>query len=210
MLGLKGIKEKTGQLYDGNQATHVTYITLNPHHVTQIKMQDKNGYSAVQLTTNQKKAKKAWKVHKAQLGHLKKANVEPGISLWECRVDDDSADLQRNIGDKITVDYFSEVKNVKVSAKSKGKGFAGVIKRHNFSSQDATHGNSLSHRAPGSIGQRNNKSKVDKNKKGPGHMGNERITIRSEIFQVYPEKSLLIVKGPVPGPVGGLVWIKPS
>ena len=208
MLGLMGHKDGTSQLYHNGHAVQVTFITLLPNRVTQIKTIKRDGYRAVQVTMGQKAE---FKVKKAELGHFKKANVNPGINLWEFYLNENSPMVEQklNVGSELTVsDQFKSVQWVDVTAITKGKGFAGGIKRHHFSSQDATHGNSLSHRAPGSIGS-GREPDVDKGKKMPGQLGNKQRTIQSlEILAIHPEHHLMVIKGSVPGPKGGLVRVK--
>ena len=136
--------------------------------------------------------------------------VDAGRGLWEFRLqDNEGADIQ--VGSEITVDIFADTKKVDVSGTSKGKGFQGAVKRWNFRTQDATHGNSLSHRAPGSIGQNQSPGKVFKGKKMAGHMGAERVTVQSlEVVRVDAERNILLVKGAVPGAIGGDVIVKPA
>jgi len=207
MLGLMGYKEGTRQLYHNGYAVQVTFITLLPNRVTQVKNMKRDGYRAIQVTMGQKVE---FKVNKSELGHFKKANVKPGIDLWEFPLSQNDAATEQalSLGQELTVlDQFESVRWVDVTAITKGKGFAGGIKRHHFSSQDATHGNSLSHRAPGSIGDR--ESNVIKGKKMPGQLGNKRRTIQSlEVLAIHPEHHLLVIKGSVPGPKGGVVCVK--
>ncbi len=207
MLGLIGRKEKTGQLYSQGRAIQVTYITVLPNRIVQIKTKYKDGYQALQLTIDQKASHK---VTQAELGHFKKANTNPGIGLWEFPLEATSK-REWKLGDALNIEEFSSTKWIDVTGTTKGKGFAGVIKRHHFSSQDATHGNSLSHRKGGSIGQRTSPGRVFKGKKMPGQHGNKRRTIQSlEIFAIYPDHHLLVVKGSVPGAPGGILRIQPA
>lgn len=153
--------------------------------------------------------KKASRVNKPEAGHFAKAGVEAGRGLWEFRLSGDEGDFE--VGNEITVEVFNDVKKVDVTGTSKGKGFQGGVKRWNFSMQDATHGNSLSHRAPGSIGQNQSPGKVFKGKKMAGHMGAERVTTQNlEVVRVDAERGLLLVKGAVPGAVNGDVIVKPA
>jgi large subunit ribosomal protein L3 len=185
----------------------VTVIEVEANRVTQVKSLESDGYCAIQVTTGSKKASR---IIKPEAGHFAKAGVEAGRGLWEFRlVDGEGADL--NVGSELSVALFSDVKMVDVTGQSKGKGFAGTIKRWNFSMGDATHGNSLSHRAPGSIGQRQSPGRVFKGKKMAGHMGDERVTVQSlEVVRVDAERNLLLVKGAVPGATGGDVIVKPA
>lgn len=185
----------------------VTVIEVEANRVTQVKNLESDGYCAIQVTTGSKKASR---ITKPEAGHFAKAGVEAGRGLWEFRLTDgEGADL--NVGSELSVALFSDVKMVDVTGQSKGKGFAGTIKRWNFSMGDATHGNSLSHRSPGSIGQRQSPGRVFKGKKMAGHMGDERVTVQSlEVVRVDAERNLLLVKGAVPGATGGDVIVKPA
>jgi large subunit ribosomal protein L3 len=196
---------------DGS-STPVSVIEVSPNYVTQIKTPDTDGYSAIQVTTGSKKPQ--W-VNKAQAGHFAKASVQAGSGLWEFRFDQDkkaaSSPEGMSLGQALGVDIFSEGQFVDVTGITKGRGFAGVIKRHHFSSQDATHGNSLSHRAPGSIGQRQTPGRVFKGKRMAGHMGDVRRTIQNlRIAKIDLEKGLMFVVGAVPGAPGAMVIIKPA
>lgn len=182
----------------------VTVIEAEPNRITQIKTDDTDGYMAVQVTTG---ARRASRVSKSQVGHFAKAGVEAGRGSWELRVEGLTVDLQ--VGGNITVEQFEAGQKVDATGTSKGKGFQGVIKRWNFSMQDATHGNSLSHRAPGSIGQCQTPGRVFKGKKMSGHMGAERVTTQNlEIVRIDAERNLLLIKGAVPGAPGGDVIIR--
>jgi len=185
----------------------VTVIEVEPNRITQIKKDETDGYSAVQVTTGDRKASH---LSKASAGHFAKAGVGAGRGLWEFRVDGSEASAL-NVGDAIQVSIFEAGKKVDVTATSKGKGFAGVIKRWNFSMQDATHGNSLSHRAPGSIGQNQSPGRVFKGKKMAGQMGNRQVTTQSlVVVRVDADKNLLLVKGAVPGATGSDVVVFPA
>jgi large subunit ribosomal protein L3 len=184
----------------------VTVIHVEPNIVTQLKTTDVDGYDAVQVTTG---VKKRSKMSKPMLGHFAKANVEPGRGLWEFPVDAHSDQIQ--VGSQILVSLFEAGQFVDVAGTSKGKGFAGVIKRYHFSMQDATHGNSRSHRAPGSTGQRQSPGRVFKNKRMAGHMGDVRCTLQSlRVIKVDAERNLLLVKGGVPGAPGGSLVVLPA
>jgi large subunit ribosomal protein L3 len=154
--------------------------------------------------------KKANRVNKASAGHFAKAGVEAGRGLWEFRLEDnEGGDIE--VGSEITVEIFNDTKKIDVTGTSKGKGFAGAIKRWNFSSQRMTHGNSLSHRAPGSIGQNQSPGKVFKGKKMAGQLGNKQVTTQSlEVVRIDVENSLILVKGAVPGATGNDVIVKPA
>ncbi|MCL4394081.1 50S ribosomal protein L3 [Solimonas fluminis] len=185
----------------------VTVIECTPNRVTQVKTLETDGYRAVQVAVGEQKASR---VSKALTGIYKKAGVAPGRGLWEIRLDDgEGADLQ--MGSEIKVNVFDGVKAVDVTGTSIGKGFAGVIKRHGFGGGRATHGNSLSHRSPGSIGQRQSPGRVFKGKKMAGHMGNERVTaLNLDLVKIDAERNLLLVKGAVPGAANGDVIVRPT
>ncbi len=183
----------------------VTVIQVLPNKVTQLKTLENDGYMAVQVTTGTRKRSR---VNKPEAGHFAKANVEPGKGLWEFRTDTLDG---MSVGTELTVDKFAVGQMVDVTGTSIGKGYTGVIKRWHFAAQDATHGNSLSHRAPGSIGQRQSPGKVFKGKKMAGHMGNVRRTIQSQkIVRIDAERNLILVSGSVPGAPGGDVIIRPA
>lgn len=183
----------------------VTVIEVEANRVTQVKTLDVDGYSAVQVTTGKKKANR---VIKPEAGHFAKAGVEAGRGLWEFRLENDE---QFDVGAELTVELFADVKKVDVTGTSKGKGFQGAVKRWNFRTQDMTHGNSLSHRAPGSIGQCQTPGRVFKGKKMAGHMGAERVTVQNlDIVRVDAERNLILVKGAVPGATGSNVIVKPA
>ena len=182
----------------------VTVIEAEPNRITQIKTDETDGYIAVQVTAG---ARRASRVSKSQVGHFAKAGVEAGRGSWELRVEGLPEDLK--VGGNITVEQFEAGQKVDATGTAKGKGFQGVIKRWNFSMQDATHGNSLSHRAPGSIGQCQTPGRVFKGKKMSGHMGAERVTTQNlEIVRIDAERNLLLIKGAVPGAPGGDVIIR--
>jgi len=184
----------------------VTVIEATPNRVTQIKSDATDGYEALQVTAGEKKASR---VNKAAAGHFAKAGVEAGRGLWEFRLNGGEGDFE--VGTELTVELFTDINKVDVTGTSKGKGFQGGVKRWNFSMQDATHGNSISHRAPGSIGQNQSPGKVFKGKKMAGHMGAERVTTQNlELVRVDAERNLLLVKGAVPGAIGGDVVVKPA
>jgi large subunit ribosomal protein L3 len=184
----------------------VTVVEIAPNRVTQIKELETDGYRAIQVTAGSRKASK---VSKAEAGHFAKAGVAAGEGLWEFRLD--ASDEAFEIGVELTVERFEQGQKVDVAGRSKGKGFQGVVKRWNFSTQDATHGNSLSHRAPGSIGQCQTPGRVFKGKKMSGHMGDERVTTQGlEVVRVDAERNLLLIKGAVPGAPGGEVIVRPT
>jgi large subunit ribosomal protein L3 len=186
----------------------VTVVEVLPNRVTQVKTVESDGYSAVQVTTGSKKSSH---LSKSEVGHYAKAGVDAGRGLWEFRAE--VADLAEDMapGFEFTVETFTEGQIVDVTGSSKGKGFQGVVKRHNFRTQDATHGNSLSHRAPGSIGQCQTPGRVWKGKKMSGQMGNERVTTQGlEVVRVDTENNLILIKGAVPGATGADIIISPT
>lgn len=181
----------------------VTVIEIEANRVTQVKTVDNDGYMAVQVTTGSRRPSR---VTKAMAGHYAKAETPAGRGLWEFLSVD-----HRNVGDQLNADVFQEGQVVDVIATSKGKGFAGTVKRHNFATQDATHGNSVSHRVPGSIGQNQSPGRVFKGKRMAGQMGNKRVTVEGlEVVRVDKERNLLLIKGAVPGAPGGDVIVRPS
>lgn len=185
----------------------VTVIEVDPNRVTQVKTLENDGYRAIQVTCG---TRRATRVNKPQAGHYAKANVDAGRGLWEFRLADDEM-LDVETGKTLGVDLFSDGQKVDVSGVSKGKGFAGTVKRYHFRTQDATHGNSLSHRVPGSIGQNQTPGRVFKGKKMAGHMGNENCTVQNlEVARVDAERNLLLIKGAVPGAPGGDVIVRPA
>jgi len=205
-IGIVGRKSGMTRIFTEDGASvPVTVVEAGPNLITQIKSLENDGYVAVQVTTGSRKASR---VNKAAAGHFAKANVAAGRGLWEFRAD--STD-ELNVGDQLTVERFEAGQKVDVTGTSKGKGFQGVIKRWNFHMQDATHGNSLAHRAPGSIGQNQTPGRVFKGKKMAGHMGAERVTTQNlEVVRVDSERGLLLIKGAVPGAPGGDVIVRPA
>jgi len=185
----------------------VTVIEAQPNQITQVKTVENDGYRALQVSAGRRKASR---VSKPQAGHFAQAKVEAGDLLAEFRLEDaDEGDYE--MGNEIKVDLFEEGQKVDVIGTSIGKGFAGTVKRHNFRTQDATHGNSLAHRAPGSIGQNQTPGRVFKGKKMSGHMGNARSTVQNlEVVRVDAERNLLLIKGAVPGHKGGRVIVRPA
>ena len=206
-IGLVGRKSGMTRVFTEDGASiPVTVVEIAPNRVTQIKELETDGYRAIQVTAGSRKASK---VSKAVAGHFAKAGVAAGEGLWEFRLD--ASDEAFEIGVELTVDRFEQGQKVDVAGRSKGKGFQGVVKRWNFSTQDATHGNSLSHRAPGSIGQCQTPGRVFKGKKMSGHMGDERVTTQGlEVVRVDAERNLLLIKGAVPGAPGGEVIVRPT
>lgn len=207
-IGLIGKKQGMTRVFTPEgDAIAVTVISVQPNTITQIKTDETDGYSSVQVTTGDKKEKH---LTKPQLGHFKKNSIKPGYGLWEFRVtSEEIAELE--VGSNLFLEQFEEGQSVDVSGTSKGKGFQGTVKRWNFQMQDATHGNSISHRAPGSIGQCQTPGKVWKGKKMSGHMGDERKTVQNlKITSIDKENSLLLIKGPIPGSTGSNIILKPA
>jgi large subunit ribosomal protein L3 len=208
-MGLGIVGRKTGMtriFTEDGVSIPVTVIEATPNRVTQVKTADTDGYNAIQVTAGEVKASR---VSKADAGHFAKANVAAGRGLWEFRLAD--GDESPELGSELTVGAFEAGQKVDVVGRSRGKGFQGVIKRWNFRTQDATHGNSLSHRAPGSIGQNQSPGRVFKGKKMSGHMGDERVTVELlEVVRVDAERNLLLIKGAVPGAPGSDVIVRPA
>jgi large subunit ribosomal protein L3 len=203
-IGLVGKKAGMTRVFsEDGQAIPVTVIEVPSQLVTQIKTQETDGYQAIQITYGEKKASR---VSKPAAGHFAKAGVQAGRGLLEFRTEEEFT-----VGTELTVARFEDGQKVDVTGTSKGKGFQGGVKRWNFHMQDATHGNSLSHRAPGSIGQCQTPGRVWKGKKMAGHMGSEQVTTQNlEIIRVDAERGLLLVKGAVPGATGGDLIVKPA
>ncbi|MDO5626443.1 MAG: 50S ribosomal protein L3 [Pseudomonadota bacterium] len=207
-LGLVGRKAGMSRVFtEDGKSIPVTLIEATPNRITQIKTVEADGYSAVQVTAG---VKRASLINKAGAGHLAKAKVEAGRGLWEFRVADEKlADFA--IGGEIKADIFAEGQMVDVQGVTKGKGFQGTVKRWNFRMGDATHGNSLSHRAPGSIGQRQTPGRVFPGKKMSGHMGDVNQTTQNlQVVKVDAERGLIAVRGAVPGAPGGDVIVRPA
>ncbi len=207
-IGIVGRKVGMTRVFtEAGTSVPVTVIEAEPNKVTQLRTIENDGYSAFQVTTGSRKASR---VNKAEAGHFSKAGVEAGRGLWEFRLEEgEGEDIAT--GSEIKVDLFAEGQIVDVCGVSKGKGFQGGVKRHNFRMQDATHGNSISHRAPGSIGQCQTPGRVFKGKKMAGHMGSEQVTTQNvEIVRVDVERNLLLIKGSVPGANGGDVIVTPA
>ena len=207
-IGLVGRKVGMTRVFtEDGVSTPVTVLEVEANRVSQVKTVDNDGYSALQVTTGKRKASR---VTKPAAGHFAKAGVEAGRGLWEFRLNaDEGSDIEA--GSEITVEIFNDTKLVDVTGTSKGKGFQGGIKRWNFTMQDATHGNSISHRSNGSLGQCQTPGRVFKGKKMSGHMGAVRCTTQNlELVRVDAERNLLLVKGAVPGAINGNVIIKPA
>jgi len=205
-LGLVGKKIGMTRIFaEDGESIPVTVVQVTPNRVTQVKTKDTDGYLAIQITFGEKKVSR---LNLAEKGVFAKASVEPGQGFLEFRLSEgDTFEL----GDTLGVDTFAVGQSVDVQGVSKGKGFAGVVKRWNFKMQDATHGNSLSHRAPGSIGQNQSPGKVFKGKKMAGHMGSRNCTVQSlEVVSVDAEKQLLLIKGGIPGATNSNVVITPA
>ncbi len=205
-IGVVGRKAGMTRVFtEEGTSVPVSVIEVASNRITQIKTQETDGYQAVQITTG---VKKASRVNKPMAGHYAKAGVEAGRGLWEFRTEgEDTAELA--VGGEISLDMFEVGQKVDVTGVTIGKGFQGGIKRHNFTMQDATHGNSISHRSNGSIGMCQTPGRVIKGKKMSGHMGNVQRTIQSlELVRVDAERGLLLVKGSIPGSKGGNVIIK--
>lgn len=220
-IGVVGRKSGMTRVFTEDGASvPVTVIEVTPNRITQVKSAESDGYAAVQVTTGEARQNR---VKKPSAGHFAKANTAAGRGLWEFRLDGDRgvgdkdvgdkdiAGVEVAVGDELGVDQFEAGQKIDVRGVSKGKGFAGAIKRWNFSHQDNSHGNSISHRAPGSIGQCQTPGRVFKGKKMAGHLGNVRTTTQNlEVVRVDADRNLLLVKGAVPGPAGGNVYIRPA
>ena len=207
-IGLVGRKSGMTRIFtEDGRSIPVTVIQALPNRVTRIKTADSDGYAALQVTTGTVKASR---VSRPDAGQYAAAGTEPGEGLFEFRVEESQLEGYAP-GVEITVERFQEGQLVDVTGTSIGKGYAGVIKRWHFHGQDSTHGNSLSHRAPGSIGQNQSPGRVFKGKKMTGHLGNVRRTSQClEIVRVDAERNLLLVKGAVPGAKNGRLFVKPS
>ncbi len=194
---------------DDGASIPVTVIEVEPNRITQVKNVETDGYDAVQITVGSRRASR---VNKPAAGHYAKANAEAGRGLWELRAKANaSSEEEFVVGGELTVTAFEAGQKIDITGTSKGKGFAGGVKRWNFSMQDATHGNSISHRAPGSIGQCQTPGRVFKGKKMAGHMGAEKVTVQNlEVVRVDAERNLLLIKGAVPGAPGGDVIVRPA
>ena len=207
-IGLIGKKCGMTQIFtEEGLSIPVTVVEVLPNRITQVKTKEKDGYSAIQVTTGSCKQSR---LNKPKAGHFAKVGVQAGRGLWEFTADESSKE-RFGLGTELTVDFFSPGQLIDIIGTTKGKGFAGVIKRHHFATQDATHGNSLSHRAPGSIGQRQSPGRVFKGKKMAGQLGNKRCTAPSlEIVKIDKDRNLLLVKGSVPGAPGNDLIITPA
>ena len=207
-IGLVGKKCGMTRIFtEAGVSIPVTVVEVTANRISQIKTQDTDGYQAIQVTTGERRDSR---VNAAQKGHFAKAGVAAGRGTWEFRVEDSELE-GREAGSEIAADLFQVGQIVDVIGTSKGKGFQGGIKRHNFRSQDWTHGNSVSHRVVGSTGQNQTPGKVFKGKKMPGQMGNKRVTVQGlEVISVDAQKGILVIKGAIPGANGGDVIVRPS
>jgi len=207
-IGLVGRKTGMSRVFtDDGVSVPVTIIQVLPNRVTRIKTDESDGYSALQVTTGSVKPQR---ISKSIAGQYAAVSTEPGEGLFEFRIDaEDLGEIEA--GTELTVERFEAGQVVDVTGTSIGKGFAGTVKRHHFATQDNTHGNSLAHRAPGSIGQNQTPGRVFKGKKMAGHMGNVKRTAQGlEVVQIDAERNLLVVKGSVPGHKGGRLIVKPT
>ncbi|MCE2425088.1 MAG: 50S ribosomal protein L3 [Pseudomonadales bacterium] len=207
-IGVIGTKSGMTRVFtETGESIPVTVIEAAPNRVTQVKTEATDGYNAVQVTAGQVAANR---LNRPETGHFAKAQTAAGRGLWEFRLADAPGE-ELIPGAELGVAQFEKGQTVDVAGVSKGKGFAGAIKRWKFRSQDASHGNSVSHRAPGSIGQCQTPGKVFKGKKMAGHMGNRRVTVQNlTVVDVHPDRNLLLVKGAVPGPAGADVCVRPA
>jgi len=209
-IGLVGRKAGMTRVFTEDGVSEpVTVIEIDPNRITLVRTEDVDGYSAYQVTVGERKASR---MSKAESGHFAKVGTGAGRGLWEFRASADALE-QAGVaaGGELTVSLFEDGQMVDVAGTSKGKGFQGGVKRHNFHMQDATHGNSLSHRAPGSIGQNQTPGRVFKGKKMAGHMGDARTTVQNlRIVRVDAERNLLLVRGAVPGGKRGDVFVTPA
>jgi large subunit ribosomal protein L3 len=206
-IGIVGRKTGMTRVFTADGVSiPVTVVEATPNRVTQVKTVETDGYTAVQVTVGERKPNR---VSKPAAGHFAKAGVAAGRGLWELRVG--AGQDAPVVGAEITVSSFEAGQKVDVTGQSRGKGFQGVIKRWNFAAQDATHGNSKSHRAPGSIGQNQSPGRVFKGKKMAGHMGDARVTVQTlEVVRVDAERNLLLIKGAIPGAPGVDVIVRPA
>lgn len=205
-IGIVGRKAGMTRIFTEDGASiPVSVIQVEANRITQIKTVETDGYQAVQVTTGSRRANR---VNKAMAGHYAKAETEAGRGLWEFRVDEIG---EMEVGGEVGIDMFEEGQKVDVRGRSIGKGFQGGIKRHNFSSQDMSHGNSISHRSNGSIGMCQTPGRVIKGKKMSGHMGDVKTTTQNlELVRIDAERGLLLVKGSIPGAKGGDVIVQPA
>jgi len=207
-VGIVGRKRGMTRIFtDSGEAVPVTVIEATPNRVTQVRTKDRDGYQGVQVTTGSRRPSR---VTRPEAGHFAGAGVEAGRGLWEFRLTETETP-EYEAGQELGVDRFEAGQRVDVTGRSKGKGFAGTVKRHNFRAQRSTHGNSKSHRVPGSIGQAQDPARVFPGKKMAGHLGNARVTMQNlEIVRVDTERNLLLVRGAIPGAVDGDVLVRPA
>jgi large subunit ribosomal protein L3 len=207
-IGVVGRKAGMTRIFtEDGVSIPVSVVEVLPNRITQIKTTDTDGYQAIQVTTGSRRASR---VSKPMAGHFAKAGVESGRGLWEFRLGGDEAN-EMEVGGEINVSIFEDGQKIDVTGRSIGKGFQGGIKRHNFSTQDMSHGNSISHRSNGSIGMCQTPGRVIKGKKMSGHMGDVKTTTQSlELVRVDAERGLLLIKGSIPGAKGGDVIVKPA
>ena len=207
-IGVVGRKAGMTRIFTEDGASiPVSVVEVLPNRITQIKTEETDGYRAIQVTTGTRRASR---VTRPMAGHFAKAGVESGRGLWEFRINGDEA-AEMEVGGEINISMFEPGQKIDVTGRSIGKGFQGGIKRHNFSTQDMSHGNSISHRSNGSIGMCQTPGRVIKGKKMSGHMGNVRRSIQGlEIVRVDTERNLLLVKGALPGAQGGDLIIRPA
>lgn len=207
-IGVLGRKCGMTRIFsESGESIPVTVIEVAPNRVSQVKTVDVDGYRALQVTTDTMKSNR---VNKPMAGHFAKASAEAGRTVCEFRLLENEMP-EAKVGDQLTVDVFTAGQMVDVRGKTRGKGFAGTVKRHNFRTQDASHGNSISHRKPGSIGQNQSPGRVFPGKRMSGHMGDDfRTALNQEIIKVDPERQIILIKGAVPGAPGGAVVVMPS
>lgn len=205
-IGLVGRKVGMTRVFTPEgESIPVSVVEVEPNRVARVKTLETDAYEAIQVTTGSKKASR---MSKPESGHFAKCEVDAGRGLWEFRTEGSEAPAA---GSELNVSLFEEGQMVDVAGTSKGKGYAGVLKRHNFAGKDATHGNSINHRTPGSIGQCQTPGRVFKGKKMTGHMGDERVTTQNlQIVRVDSDRNLLLIKGAIPGAKGGDVFVTPA
>ncbi|MCG5530826.1 50S ribosomal protein L3 [Halorhodospira halochloris] len=211
-IGIVGRKRGMTRVFtEDGQSIPVTVIEAEPNRVTRVKTDEVDGYRAVQVTAGKRKPQR---VNKPEAGNFASAGVEAGRGLWEFKLDQispDEGDGAYEAGTQVTVESFEVGQSVDVVGTSKGRGFAGTVRRHNFRAQRNSHGNSKSHRVPGSIGQCQSPGRVFKGKKMSGQMGNKRATVQNlEIVRVDSQRNLLLIRGAVPGAVGGDLLVRPA
>ncbi len=207
-IGVVGRKAGMTRIFTEDGASiPVSVVEVLPNRITQIKTDETDGYQAIQVTTGTRRASR---VTRPMAGHFSKAGVESGRGLWEFRISGDET-TEMEVGAEVNLSIFEDGQKIDVTGRSIGKGFQGGIKRHNFSTQDMSHGNSISHRSNGSIGMCQTPGRVLKGKKMSGHMGDVKTTTQSlELVRVDQERGLLLIKGSIPGAKGGDVIVKPA